>query len=233
MQQIFADTSLKPGQRLDLNKNQYHHLINVLRLKDDETIRVADNTGCFFGGRLIENGRAVLIEEDIAAAASVPLIYGAALIKKEKWDMVIQKGCELGATVIVPLITERTIIRIDEKDISHKVQRWNSIAQTAAAQCHGSRPSLVESPMTLKQAMQYKQQCNIVAYEKQGQQSIKKVLTNGPTAVFIDPEGGWTEKEIAFLNANGFISCSLGSRILRAETAGLYALAVIDAERNG
>lgn len=233
MQQLFTDELVQLGQSVVLSSEQYHHLTEVLHLLDQTPVRLVDASGQTFLALLTGNGRQVIIQSLIEQETMVPIVYGAALIKRDKWELLLQKGTELGATTIVPLITRRTIITVNPKEIEKKVQRWNAITQAACAQSHRNLACTVTAPLTLKEAMAYRQGCNLVPYEKAEGLSLKQALKSGPVTFFIGPEGGWEVEEIDYLKQQGFVCCSLGPRILRAETAGMYTLAVIDSERNG
>ena len=231
MQQVFVDRRLQFGATLTLADEQHHHLATVLRMADGQQIRVADAEGNFFVGFLCDGARSVNLTEALPPLARDDIVLGAALIKRDKWEWMLQKAAELGATTIVPLLTSRTVIQLDDRDQERKLQRWNAITAAAGAQCHSPRPCRVVAPSTLAQSMAYRQPCSLVAYENETGLTLSQALKPGPASVFIGPEGGWAESEIVFLRQQGFMACGLGPRILRAETAALYALAVIDALR--
>ncbi len=141
----------------------------------------------------------------------------------------LQKAAELGASRIVPVITRRTIIHLEDKEIAKKLERWNKITLEACQQ--SNRTSLCEvcRPIRLKDVVEYRQDINLVAYENEDTRKLRDCLGNGSICIVVGPEGGFEESEIEFLEEAGFTCVSLGTRILRAETAGMYALSVIDA----
>ena len=143
----------------------------------------------------------------------------------------IQKACELGAARIVPLITRRTIIHLDEKEISRKLERWNRIALEACQQCNRTTVCRVERPVTISQLDQYKQEVNLVAYENENNVRLREYLDSDRITFVVGPEGGFEPEEIDVLNSRGFVSVSLGNRILRAETATMFILSVIEGLR--
>jgi 16S rRNA (uracil1498-N3)-methyltransferase len=233
MRQFFAGEKLQVGSRYYFDRNQSHHIADVLRMKNDDEVRIVDCDGRAFTGRLFfENGKvgATLTYEN-EGFEEPSVICVAALIKKEKWELVIQKACELGATRIVPLITRRTIIRLEEKEISRKLERWNKIALEACQQCNRTTVCTVERPVTISQLDQYKQEVNLVAYENEENVRLRDVLDSDRITFVVGPEGGFEKEEVSKLTDMGFVSVSLGNRILRAETATIFILSVIEGLR--
>ncbi len=233
MRQFFAGEKLQVGSRYYFDRNQSHHIADVLRMKNNDEVRIVDCEGKAFTGRLFfENskvGATLTYENEGFEEPSV--ICAAALIKKEKWELVIQKACELGATRIVPLITRRTIIRLEEKEISRKLERWNKIALEACQQCNRTTICTVERPVTISKLDQYKQEVNLVAYENEENIRLRDMLDSDRITFVVGPEGGFEKEEVNKLNDMGFVSVSLGNRILRAETATMFILSVIEGLR--
>lgn len=233
MRQFFAGEQLQVGSRYYFDRNQSHHIADVLRMKNDDAVRIVDCDGTAFTGRLFfEDGRvgATLIQEN-EGFEEPSVVCTAALIKKEKWELMIQKACELGASRIVPLVTRRTIIRLDEKEISRKMERWNKIALEACQQCNRTTVCTVERPVSINQLEQYKQEVNLVAYENENDIRLRDVIDSDRITFVVGPEGGFEKDEITKLNDMGFVSVSLGNRILRAETATMFILSVIEGLR--
>lgn len=232
MRQFFIDEKLDIGITVCLNQDIKHHLIDVLRFKDGDIIRLVDNTNQPYKAQisLDNNLSAKVIDKFESVEKKGKIIYCCCMIKKERWQWLIEKAVEFNCDVIVPVISERTIIHIDEK-IEKKVERWNKIALMAAQQCNRTDLVKVEKPIKLKQIVQYKSTNNLVAYEKEKGNYLYDLIDDNDITFLIGPEGGFTEKEIDFLVDNGFKCCSLSDNILRAESAGMYFLSVIDARR--
>ena len=211
MRQFFLDREIKLNDLCELDENQAHHVKSVLRMAEDDPVRIVDSASRAFLGRLKFVDRKVFVyidSETDSNESSRRIIYCAAMIKKDKWETVLQKAAELGANIIVPVITRRTIIHLEDRDIKKKLERWNKITLEACQQSNRNDLCEVVEPVKLKDIDRYKQDVNLVV---------------------IGPEGGFEESEIEMLKEKGFTCVSLGSRILRAETAGLYMLSVIDA----
>ncbi|MBR0137433.1 MAG: 16S rRNA (uracil(1498)-N(3))-methyltransferase [Erysipelotrichaceae bacterium] len=235
MRQYFVEGRLETGIPHELSQQQSHHILDVLRMKDDDQIRVIDSDNRVFSALLkIEGSKALIIPEMIIEVEQNEneVILCAAMIKKEKWELIIQKACELGATTIVPLITERTIIKLEKKEIDKKIDRYNKIALEACQQSNRNRIVKVMEPIRLKDIDRYAQPTSFVCYEKERHTLISDLDLRQPCCFAIGPEGGFSNAEIELLQQKGFVSVSLGNDILRAETACFYGLSVIKALRS-
>ncbi|WP_338040611.1 16S rRNA (uracil(1498)-N(3))-methyltransferase [Mangrovibacillus cuniculi] len=158
-------------------------------------------------------------------------------MKADKWEYVIQKGTELGAHSFIPLKAARSVVKWDEKKGDKKVERWTKIASEAAEQSHRQVVPNVDSPVTLKQLLQLADEYThkIVAYEEEARSGdttnfstvLQSMKSSNSVMMVFGPEGGLTEEEVTQLLNKGFVACALGPRILRAETAPLYALSAL------
>ena len=152
--------------------------------------------------------------------------------KGDKLDFIIEKSVEVGASEIVPLKLMRSIAKISDKDKDKKLARFLKISKSAAQQSHGLFIPNITEPKTLKQIDFSEYDLKIVCYENEEKTSLKQVLNEHKNpkniAVVIGPEGGIAPEEIEFLTKSGFYSASLGKKILRCETAGIYATANIN-----
>ena len=148
-------------------------------------------------------------------------------------DFIIQKAVEVGIHKIVPMITERTVIKIeDEKKQSTKLTRWQKISESAAKQSQRGIIPEVGPIITLQEAFNAseKMDLKVIAYEKENQNQLRNILTgfDGKTVgIFIGPEGGFEESEINLAKQSGLIPITLGKRILRTETAGLFLVSIM------
>ncbi|WP_026692847.1 16S rRNA (uracil(1498)-N(3))-methyltransferase [Peribacillus kribbensis] len=242
MQRYFISNKNISEECVRISGDDFHHLANVLRAKPGETIYCVE-----------ENGRAALVEiteitneaiigniiEWIDEQKEMPVRVSVAsgLPKGDKLDYIIQKGTEMGAFEFIPFIAARSVVKWDEKKASKKTERLQRIAKEAAEQSHRGRIPEVMPPVRLegliKKADRFTHK--LIAYEEEAKQGEKSVLSSvlgdiqaGESILFIfGPEGGFSEKEIDLLVENGFIACGLGPRILRTETAPLYALSAV------
>ncbi|MBI2174018.1 MAG: 16S rRNA (uracil(1498)-N(3))-methyltransferase [Candidatus Omnitrophica bacterium] len=134
-----------------------HHLRKVLRLRLGETLECADGTGLGFSGKIIEANShrlTVQIERRWKEPQAIkPVILAQSLIKPERFEWVLQKATELGVSRIIPLLTERTLVRQVQQVSSHRLSRWRTIIQEAASQCQRATVPILESPQLFEQAI--------------------------------------------------------------------------------
>ncbi len=234
MQQYFIDKPLRLNDTICFDKEQSHHILRVLRMKENSVVKIVDsNQEGFLSHIIYDNSevRANLVEslETHGSNVSITLIQG--MIKKDKWDFLIQKCCELGVTRIIPMSSSRTIVKVDKED-TKKIERYNKIALEACEQCKRNDLVVVEAPIKFKEIIHYKSELNMIAYEDAQVESlhIKKTLEANPSVssitFIVGSEGGFAANEVDYLIENDFTCVSLGHRILRAETAAMMVVNV-------
>lgn len=222
-----------------------NHIKNVLRLVEGKEILINDRQGndykCIIS-KIESNVITAHIEEHFMIESEPPVqtTLFQALIKGEKMEFVIQKGVEIGVTTIVPIMTERCVVKLEsEKKLQNKLDRWQKIAESAAKQSKRGVVPQILSPMPYKEALAYSKanlDANCIPFENEHAHHLKTFLNTlsvGSIGVFIGPEGGFTEDEIAEAMKYNVSSVTLGKRILRSETAGLVTLANIMYEMEG
>ncbi|MBR5240140.1 MAG: 16S rRNA (uracil(1498)-N(3))-methyltransferase [Clostridia bacterium] len=172
------------------------------------------------------------LDSDSEPPYDITLFQGIA--KGDKLDFIVEKAVEAGVMEIVPFKMARSIAKIEGKDVAKKVERFQKIAKSAAQQCGRLVIPKVQEPKTPKQVDWDAFDLKLLCYEDENKTTLKEVLKSNSSAkriaLVIGPEGGISPEEVAFLTEAGFLSVSLGKRILRCETAGLYALANIQYE---
>ena len=231
MKQVFTDLKCELDQTIPLDEKQAHHLFDVLRTKENETIRLISN-GEVYLAKPQKKPFVFVFEREQIEPRLVDVTLCTALIKSDKFEWMLQKAAELGVSRIVPFVSRYSIIQLDDKKAIKKMDRWNAILEAACKQCN--RSDLVElMPITTIDALQeYKSRCNLVAYEKENEPSkhLANYLSKNPSSVtcVIGPEGGFSSEEIDQLSELGFARCSLGNQILRAETASIYVLCCVE-----
>ncbi len=219
--------------------SEARYAARVLRLRAGDEVSAFDGRGGEWHVRLTavapDAMRGELITEVAATGAPrLPLVLGQALPHQSaKMDLIVEKGSELGLTSLVPLYTARTVVREAPGRTATKLSRWRRIAEASARQC-GRRILLdIHPPQPLHdfcvahQAVPSK----ILCWEEERQCSIRDVLEAplpaGPVAALVGPEGGWTEEEVDQVRTHGFVTVSLGPRILRTETAAVTLISLI------
>lgn len=242
MQRYFLKNHQFQAKQVRITDEDAHHIARVMRMEVGERIIVCnEDKECYYLTITAvtpdevtgEIGEA--IESDTELPIEVTIAQG--LPKGDKFEWVIQKATECGASEFIPLNMERSVVKLDAKKASKKVERWNKIAKEAAEQSHRQMVPTVTDVYTFKQLLDRASQYDVClfAYEetaKQGQlaqlkQSLREIQTNGKMLVVVGPEGGISEKEETLLLQSGFKPCALGPRILRTETAPIYILSAI------
>ncbi len=219
-----------------------NHIKNVLRMKPGEEVSVmvpneGDEYRCAISAYTEDEVELTLLfikESNVELPCEIVLYQ--ALPKADKMELVITKAVELGAARIVPVATDRSVVKLDKARADKKVARWNTISEAAAKQSKRAIIPEVSSVMTVAEAIEDCRSfgAKIIPYELSDPDSMNKtreyignIKPQDKVAIFIGPEGGFTEEEIALAEAAGFTPVTLGHRILRTETAGLVVLAWI------
>lgn len=232
MQEYFAIE--RKDNEFILSNQDIFHIEKVLRMKQGDHIVVTyeeEKYDCIVSfSHGIKINIISKLEIDNELTCDVTLVYG--IPKKDKFELVIQKSCELGVSHIVPFLAKRSIPVLDDKNTTKKLERWNMIAKEACEQSKRNNKVTIDNPVKLSEVLNYKSELNLIAYEDlscSGSKHLFELLESNPKSVTIvvGPEGGFDSREVEYLTSNGFISVSLGKRILRSETAPLYMLSVI------
>ena len=238
MYQFFIEDAQVSVTDVTIEGSDVNHIKNVLRMKCGEKIRVSSTSGRNFfceiseiSGELIKAEILEELEDNTELPNKIFLFQG--LPKSDKMELIIQKAVELGVSEIIPVAMKNCVAKLDEKKAASKITRWQEIAKSAAKQSKRSVIPTVQMPMSYKLALQKAKELDIVLvpYENErGMQATREVMSGIQTGqsigIFIGPEGGFDSSEIELVKADGHL-ISLGNRILRTETAGLAALAML------
>lgn len=231
MQQYFVEMPLTPGEVIELPEDKAHHAFNVLRMHHETVRLVSGETGYFAEVyREGKRGMAKVLSQDHACnELSSQITLCMALIRREKFELVLQKATELGAARIVPFVSSRCVAKDRQERADKVMRRREAIILEAAEQCKRNRVPKLEEPVSIGDLKNFCSEVNLAAYEKAGQDAskLRDVLPASSVTVVIGPEGGFSESEVELLQNDGFTPVSLGNRILRAETAAYYACSVI------
>lgn len=244
MRRIFIRGLLK--ERLAITGGDAYHLGRVMRARPGDHIVVADDAGRVGEYRLTgftDSSVAMELVRCVEERTESPLelILAQCLPKGDKLELIIQKATELGADVIVPLTSDNCVVRYDGRKAQAKQERWQKTACEAGKQCGRSRLPLVKPIQPLENWL--REEVNgtygddilmCMCYENEEQQGIKEFLQRhreaARVAVVIGPEGGFSLAEAALAKELGVAAVSLGTRILRAETAAISAAAIVQYE---
>ena len=231
MQRYFA--SIDNQYFVHLSKEDEHHVCHVMRMKKGDEIEVVDNAHLFLCRIDSFNPLTISviheIANDVEIKEDITLLF--ALTKGDKIDLVLQKATELGVKKVALIESERTVVNYEGKDIDKKLERFKKIMKEASEQSHRLIVPKLLGIYNLKNLpANLLSDLNYVAYEKDANhidEAFQGLEKGKSISVLIGPEGGFSEQEINHLTKQGFIRTSLGKRILRAETAAIYALSVI------
>ncbi|MDQ6654169.1 MAG: 16S rRNA (uracil(1498)-N(3))-methyltransferase [Acidobacteriota bacterium] len=225
-----------------LASDEAHHLHEVLRLRPGDEAYVFDGRGKEFHCRIKESRRdtahLAVIDEATPARPESPLqlTFGVALLKGEKFDLVVQKLTELGVTRVVPVVTRLADIHLrNESDVAKRVARWQRIALEAAKQSGRALVPEVANPVSFESLIQTagaeSGMYGLMFSERDGQtlsEVIKKLPRNlCALTALVGSEGGWTDEEFAIASRAGWTIITLGGRTLRAETAAITVAALL------
>jgi len=218
-------------QSVTLTADEARHLREVLRLKPGDEVSVFDGAGREFRARVAHARREFAeleVENEIEAArpeSPLHITLAVALLKGEKFDLVVQKATELGVTKFLPLITRYADIKLrDEADATKRVTRWQRIALEAAKQSGRAVVPEINPPEQFTAVLRPLNPC--LLFSEKGGHGLTPIETDEVTAI-IGSEGGWADEELEQARAGGAQIVTLGGRILRAETAAITAAALL------
>ncbi len=240
MRLFFVPPAQWTGRRASITGSDVHHITRVLRLRPGDTVTVSDGAGRTGRLRIERLGEeaveGTMVETTEAPAdATPPITLIQALPKGRKFELILQKAVELGAARIVPITSARTVVRLKRNRAGERLERWRRIAAEAAKQCR--RQSVPEvAPVTSLEdwladiGPPEAGQLRLLLWEE-ATKPLRDILAQAgnPTEILclVGPEGGIEAAEAAKATEAGFVPASLGPRILRAETAPLALLAIL------
>jgi 16S rRNA (uracil1498-N3)-methyltransferase len=245
--------------RFTLEPSESRHVGQVLRQKSGDKLNLFDGTGKTYQAVIDkvspEKVEGKITGEELAPAPAVRFRLFQALPKGDKFEFVLEKMTELGASDVIPVYTERSEVRVPADKLAARLDRWNKIALAAAKQSGLARLPTVHQPMLFAQALESLKHdapppetlspgermpggqvrgtpLTLIPWEGESARTLKRVLRDGgapPSGinVFIGPEGGYTPEEISAAQAAGAVPVTLGNQILRTETAGIFVAAAV------
>ena len=232
---FFNKNDISRGQ-VQLFGEDEKHIKTVLRAREGEELTLCDGEGMDYQCRIVSLERGVLLDilskEVCETEPKTKITLYQGLPKADKMELIIQKCVELGVDRIVAVSTERAIVKLDKKE-SKKLERWQKIAEAAAKQSgRGKIPEIGQQVLKFKEAVAEAKGLDgaIIPYEKEQETGIRQFVQGfqgESIGVFIGPEGGFAEEEIALAKEAGITPITLGKRILRTETAGMTTAAIL------
>ena len=237
MQQIFINQSVKEQETFTVAGDDARHLSQVLRMRAGETLRVSTQAGDNYLCEIVALNKTEVTLRVLEKMASTELekrIYlFQAIPKGDRMETVIEKAVELGVYEIIPVEMKYCVVKLDDKKKASRLKRYQSIAEAAAKQSKRSSIPQIHDFMSYAEAVAYARQCDvcIVPYEcAEGMEATKRVLTKMADAssisIMIGPEGGFADEEIEAVREDMDV-ISLGSRILRTDTAAITTMSMV------
>lgn len=229
-----VDAPLSVGTSLALPETAANHLARVLRLREGDGCVLFNGDGHDYDARLTAISKRGVVADIVGARAidnesplRVILLQGIA--RGEKMDLILQKATELGVAAIVPVMAERTEVKLDAERTEKRVAHWRSVIASACEQSGRARLPSLSAPASLADAARdVGTGATKLTLDPTGDVALATVeIASGAVVVAIGPEGGWSPRDRDTLSAAGFTGLRLGPRILRTETAGLAAIAAL------
>jgi 16S rRNA (uracil1498-N3)-methyltransferase len=228
--------------RFFIDDEDRHHILKVMRMQIGDQIICVDPEGKQAVCRLAEITDSSVVADvvhwkDTDSELPISITIASGLPKGDKLEWIFQKGTELGAHQFLPFSAARSVVKWDEKKAAKKIERWQKIAKEAAEQSHRAIMPEVISTISFKEMLAKSNDFHykLAAYEEESRNgetsvfasTLKQIKKGESLLLVFGPEGGLSDEEVKHLKNNDFTLCGLGPRILRTETAPLYALAAI------
>jgi 16S rRNA (uracil1498-N3)-methyltransferase len=234
LSRVFVDAPLASGARVTLRGSAAGHVTRVLRLRAGAPLTLFNGQGGEFAG-CIEAARADAVTVVVGAASPTEresplcLTLAQGVSRAERMDLVVQKATELGVSRLVPLLTERSVVRLDARQAARKLAHWRAIAIGACEQSGRNQLPQLAEPLELREFLQETvaggTRLLLSPAATLGVADVPAPI--GPVTVLIGPEGGLSAEEQTRAAAAGFLGVRLGPRVLRTETAAIAALALL------
>jgi 16S rRNA (uracil1498-N3)-methyltransferase len=234
---VYVDAVLEPGAHLTLTGSAASHLTRVLRLRPKAALTLFNGRGGEYAAsieRVHRNTVEVAIgeHEPIERESPFPLTLAQGVSRGERMDLVVQKATELGVARLVPVLTERSVVRLDEEQSDRKSSHWRAIAIAACEQCGRNRLPEVALPAQLREFLRQPRGDSVrLLLSPAAPRRIEDVpRPAGGATVLIGPEGGLSDAEQEDALTAGFTAVNLGPRVLRTETAAIASLTLLQRE---
>ncbi len=233
---VHVDQPLGPGHEVLLPEQSGEHIARVLRLERGHPLILFNGNGCEYDATLASLAKRAVTAEVTAMRvvereSPLSLTLAQGIARGEKMDWILQKATELGVARIVPVVTERTEVKLDEERAERRVMHWTQVIAGACEQCGRTRLPQLEAPQRLDRWLSaLDTDAARLALIPGGDVGARDLPPMPHGALLcVGPEGGFSDKDVAMLQQSQFRALRLGPRILRTETAGIAALAALQA----
>jgi 16S rRNA (uracil1498-N3)-methyltransferase len=230
-----VDLPLAAGAEARLPESAAAHLVRVLRLREGDECVLFNGDGNDYRARIASAGKREVVAQVLSANAvdnesplRITLVQGIA--RGEKMDLILQKATELGVAGFIPVLAERTEVKLDAERTEKRMAHWRSVIVSACEQSGRARVPGLAQPIALGQgASELASEALKLTLDPVGDSTLATLETPiaRPVCIAIGPEGGWSPRDRETLRAAGFSGLRLGPRVLRTETAGLAAIAAL------
>lgn len=232
---IYQPQATQSGQIINLSKEASGHLIRVLRLQVNDKFIVFNGKAGEFHATIIELTKSVVtvkLGEFVAVNRESPLqmTLAQAVLRSEKMDYMLQKAVELGVSRFIPLLTAHSALKLAPERWQKRCLHWQGVMLAACEQSGRTRLPKLENPMTFDLATIAIKADQRIILQPAAKQSINSLPSCQSVAILVGPEGGWSENELKCARAADYHPMQLGPRVLRAETAGLAAVSILQAQ---
>ncbi len=239
MHRCFVDPGVWTSSDVSLAPEEHHHLTKVMRAAEGDVVSVFDGRGREATARIEKisgSGTSLsIISVENTPPPEVSLVLIQALPKGKRTELIVEKATELGATTIVPVVSEHAVLRLDSKHRADKRERWQRIAVNAARQCGTRWVPEIRPVCNLEEALDAEAALDLVllGHLGTGTRPLNEVLEEASArnlrriGLLVGPEGDWSNNEIELALARGAESVSFGPRVLRVETAAIFGLSIL------
>ena len=229
---VYVEEKLAAGKSCVIEGSAANHIMRVLRLRDGDALTLFDGHGGEYGARITGFSRdsvqvGVQEHRDVERESRLDLTLAQGISRGERMDWVMQKATELGVARIVPVITERTVVKLDERQSARKVEHWRGIVIAACEQSGRNRVPEVTAPRAFHEVLREDARAGRkLLLSPVGSLNARDLALTGTATLLVGPEGGLSPGEQDLAIGAGFEQVRMGPRILRTETAAIAALTI-------
>jgi 16S rRNA (uracil1498-N3)-methyltransferase len=232
---VHVTENMQSGTRIAVEGTAANHITRVLRLRAGQPLTLFNGNGAEYAATILELHRDAVVvevgqEQAMNRESPLPLTLAQGISRGERMDWILQKATELGGSRIVPVFTERSVVRLDAKQAERKLQHWRAIAIAACEQCGRNTVPEIAPPTDVFEYLGHgvAPHTTRLLLSPTSDVSMDEVgMSTAGVTVLIGPEGGLTETEQEVALRSGFTSVRMGPRVLRTETAAIAALTIL------
>lgn len=234
---VYVDAPMQVGRAVVLPEFAAHHAVRVLRLREGDPLILFNGDGHDYTGVLAHARKDMVTvqlgsSERIDRESPLHVTLVQAMARGEKMDLVLQKATELGVSAVLPVITERTEVKLDDDRLDKRLMHWKYVMASACEQCGRTQLPSIGAPIALHELASsfgapVDREWRIALHPPEGDAASPWPQAVDRVVLVVGPEGGLTARDLAQLAQAGFAPVGLGSRILRTETAGLAAISIL------